>query len=162
MEPGDDEALWRLLGRVRGVEASPYFARRVLREVILDEEGRGRAVAGGGWLAGLRPVLVGRRMATWPAAAVVAVFWLSVVLTTNRPAPAPVAGNVAHRASSPAMAPVMRAGAAANPAAGTGTPSRTAAVPEDVAAQDVEVIADLDNLMTREESRLWTEDTARF
>ena len=33
-----------------------------------------------------------------------------------------------------------------------------------VTAQDVEVIADLDNLLSREESRLWTEDdsTARF
>ena len=32
-----------------------------------------------------------------------------------------------------------------------------------VTAQDVEVIADLDNVLSREESRLWTEDdTARF
>ncbi len=33
---------------------------------------------------------------------------------------------------------------------------------EEVAPQDVEVIADLDNLISREESRLWTDDTARF
>ncbi|MGH8046878.1 MAG: hypothetical protein ACREKL_06500 [Chthoniobacterales bacterium] len=28
-----DEALWRLLGRARPVEASPYFARKVLRAI---------------------------------------------------------------------------------------------------------------------------------
>ena len=28
--------------------------------------------------------------------------------------------------------------------------------------QDAEVIADLDNALQREESRLWTEDSARF
>ena len=41
----------------------------------------------------------------------------------------------------------------------------SADLPDDVSAQDVEVIADLDNLLKHEESRLWTEDdpaTARF
>jgi hypothetical protein len=32
--PGEnDQALWELLGRARRIEASPYFARKVLREV---------------------------------------------------------------------------------------------------------------------------------
>ena len=55
LDPADDEALWRLLGRARGTEVSPYFARRVLREVTLfEEEKQGGRVRGGGWLAGLR------------------------------------------------------------------------------------------------------------
>ncbi len=30
---GNDQALWQLLGHARAVEASPYFARKVLREI---------------------------------------------------------------------------------------------------------------------------------
>ena len=89
LDPADDAALWRLLGRARQSEVSPYFARRVLREVTLFEEGKhgvGRP-RGQGWLAGLRGVLRRPRAAVWPGAVFVAVFWLSVVLTTNTPAP---------------------------------------------------------------------------
>jgi hypothetical protein len=35
-----DEALWDLLGRARGVNVSPYFARKVLRVVEASEEPR--------------------------------------------------------------------------------------------------------------------------
>lgn len=163
MEPGDDEALWRLLGRARPPEASPYFSRRVLREVALAEEnGRGARVSSrgvlGGWLLGLRRTLRGPRGAVWSGAAVVAIFWLSVVLTTNKPAPA----------HAPPVAPVetLAATQAAVPdaAAVTTAQADTAPAPavEEVASQDVEVIADLDNEMAHEENRLWTEDTARF
>ncbi len=76
-----------------------------------------------------------------------AVFWLSVVLTTNTPTP--------RRDASPARVSPVTARTAA-PA------GRQVADVEEVAPQDVEVIADLDNLISREESRLWTDDTARF
>lgn len=35
-----DEALWKLLGSARNVEASPYFVRKVLRAVEAAEEPR--------------------------------------------------------------------------------------------------------------------------
>ncbi len=88
LDPADDAALWRLLGRARAPEISPYFARRVLREVALAEEAkRGAHTRGRGWLAGLRGVLRRPRAAVWPGAVCVAVFWVSVVLTTNTPRP---------------------------------------------------------------------------
>ena len=85
----------------------------------------------------------------WPGAAVVAVFWLSVVLTTNTPVAGGAARAVRHVAPTvvQAVAPV---GADA------------ADTTEVASADDVEVIADLDNMISREESRLWTDDTARF
>ena len=147
LDPADDAALWRLLGRAREPEVSPYFARRTLREVTLFEETRrgGGRVRGWGWLAGLRGALRGPRAAVWPGAVVVAVFWLSVVLTTNTPAPR--------------RAPVPAKGTAA--LATTPADLQVADV-DGVAPQDVEVIADLDNMISREESRVWTDDTARF
>ena len=176
MGPGDDEALWQLLGRAPRPEASPYFVRRVLREVALDEETRGHATRDGRagvWLAGLRQALGGRRLAVWPSAvAVVAVFWLSVVLMTNRPAPVSVAkaAGPARQAAvpavspeaSPAAPPTVDAAAADDAPEAAVAMSRAPAASEDVASQDVEVIADLDNLIAHEENRLWTDDTARF
>lgn len=35
-----DEALWRLLGRARAVETSPYFARKVLRAIEVGSPAR--------------------------------------------------------------------------------------------------------------------------
>ena len=148
LDPADDAALWRLLGRAREPQISPYFARRVLREVTLSEEvKRGGRTRGWGWLAGLRGALRRPRAAVWPGAVFVAVFWLSVVLTTNTP--------TRRQDATPAKVSPGNALAAA-PAA------RQVADVDEVAPQDVEVIADLDNMISREESRLWTDDTARF
>ena len=47
-------------------------------------------------------------------------------------------------------------------AGGNGVGCPAAAAEDAVAPQDVEVIADLDNVISREENRLWTEDTARY
>ena len=90
------------------------------------------------------------------------VCWLSVVLTMHAPAP----GGVVHRTrpddGTPATdetvttADTMPAAVVADSEAAT--PSES----EDVAPQDVEVIADLDDMINREENRLWTEDTAVY
>ena len=146
LDPADDAALWRLLGRAREPQISPYFSRRVLREVTLSEGAKGGGrTHGWGWLAGLRGVLRRPWAAVWPGAVCVAVFWVSVVLTTNAP----------RHDASPAKV-------SADAALTTAPASRQVADVEEVAPQDVEVIADLDNLISREESRLWTDDTARF
>lgn len=34
----DNDALWKVLGRAKPVEASPYFVRRVLREVRAERQ----------------------------------------------------------------------------------------------------------------------------
>ncbi len=146
LDPADDAALWRLLGRAREPQVSPYFARRVLREVTLFEEGkRGGSARGQGWLAGARRLWLRPRAMVWQGAICVGVFWLSVVLTTNTPRhdapPTKVSADLALTAA---------------PA------GRQVADVDGVAPQDVEVIADLDNILSREESRLWTDDTARF
>ncbi len=159
MDPGDDEALWNLLGRQEApVKASPYFARRVLREVALAEERRD----GGGWSAGLRRfwVLPSRHAAAWSGAFALGVLCISAVWTL--PASRP---PVAHPAPAVAVATVTDA---------VELPGQAGLVPDAVPdasplegaapVQDAELIADLDNLLSREESRLWTEntDTARF
>ena len=144
MDPREDEALWTLLGRARRTDASPYFARRVLREVTLAAENDARR---GGWLERLRGVWRRPRAAVWSGAVAVAAFWLSVVLTTNTPG------------TGGASLPAKRAVAVQTaPAAG----AEVVDTPEVASADDVEVIADLDNMISREENRLWTEDTARF
>ncbi len=71
------------------------------------------------------------------------------------------------RSHAPTLGKVSVAQAAA-PAAPAESPDSTDASPASadvpVTAQDVEVIADLDNLLSNEESRLWTDEdtTARF
>ena len=149
LDPGDDEALWTLLGRQEPpAKASPYFARRVLREIA--EEPRG------GWWQRVRQVwtLSPRQTAAWSGAFALGVLCLSAVLTLPLTHPT-----------------VTRVAAAKEPAefatAASPVPADAAAAPDpadEVAPmQDAEVIADLDNLLSREESRLWTEDdTARF
>ena len=146
LDPREDEALWTLLGRARRTEVSPYFSRRVLREVALAAENGTRR---SGWLDGLRGAWRLPRAAVWPGAVVVAALWLSVVLTTNTPGK----GGAARPAKQATPTAVQAA-----PAARTGAVDAT----EVASADDVEVIADLDNMISREENRLWTEDTARF
>ena len=156
MEPGDDQALWRLLGRADAPEVSPYFSRRVLREVAQAREEQRHAAnrpTVGGWLAGWRRALRGPRAAVWPGAVIVGGFWLAVVLTTNPRASKP--SNPAARPDAPV--------ATATAAAAMGSRANPASAPVvEVAPQDVEVIADLDTTITREANRLWTEDSARF
>lgn len=142
MEPEDDEALWRLLGRARTPEAGPYFSRRVLREVA-QAEGSPRAGAGiGGWLTRWRTAWRRPGAAVWPGAVAVAGFWLAVVLTT----PSSTPGGVTFHARP-------------EPVTSVAEPVAVPAAEDVVAPQDVEVIADLDNVITREENRLWAEDT---
>ena len=163
MERGDDEALWRLLGRARTPEASPYFSRRVLREVAYLDDPRAAGMmpgaAAGGWLARWRQAWHRPGAAVWPGAVAVAVFWLSVELTI----PSVPAPGGADRYAWPQEMPSAQTDDPTASGDRGGTMMVPAAAAEDaVAAQDVEVIADLDNVIAREENRLWTEDTARF
>ena len=149
MDPRDDEALWALLGRQEPpTKAGPYFARRVLREIT--EEPRG------GWWQRARQIwtLAPRYTAAFSGALALGVLCLSAVLTLPS-----------------GRSPISRV-AASTDAVGFSTPAGLVPAPatdapdfaQEVApVQDEEVIADLDNLLSREESRLWTEDdTARF
>ncbi len=149
MDPGDDEALWTLLGRQEPpAKVSPYFARRVLRETA----GEPRV----GWWRRVRPVwtFTPRHTAAWSGAFALGALCLSAVFTipTNPPARTHQARETyAVEFTMPdSMAPAV--------------PTETSAPAEETSpAQDVELITDLDNLLSREESRLWTEDeTARF
>ncbi len=166
-EEGDD-ALWHLLERApRPTPVSPYFARRVLREV--------------GALEGCRPTLGGMSnwlARTWQAwrqqgrGALAGALAALVLLVAG-------AGLFSTRGHSPEVAATVPGVAPVTPDVVEPVPdteltgsdpspqptvafSSVASEPV-VTAQDVEIIADLDNLLSREESRLWTEDdTARF
>ncbi len=160
-----DDALWRLLDHApRPRPVSPYFARRVLREVALAGA---RPDHGGfpGWLARLWPS--GRRMAFAGALGAVALLAIGTgffshrghspeVVAATAPAVAPVTSDVGE--------PVPTTELTGNDPGPQPTVAFSSVASEPVVtAQDVEVIADLDNLLSREESRLWTEDdTARF
>ena len=165
----NDEALWRLLERAPAPKpVSPYFARRVLREVAALGETPSSARQASSWLARLWQAC--RRPAGLGFAGALAAVALTVVgglslFSTHRPSLA-----APPTAFQPAPAPAVEGGTdpgdvAANNNPGVPPPAAPAAEPV-VTAQDVEVIADLDNLLSREESRLWTEDdnttTARF
>ena len=154
MDPREDEALWRLLGRSKNAEVGPYFSRRVLREVTLAGENR-RASAS--WLTGLGRLLRRpRAAAVWPGAVVVAGFWLAVVMTT------PPSGQ-GHAGYRPWQTPPVAGQRAASVSAGAEVDDQDMAADDITPPDDVEVIADLDNMIVREENRLWTEeDTARF
>ena len=151
----DDAALWRLLERApQPKPVSPYFARRVLREVTaLEEAGPTPVPAAPGWLARLWQAWHGQARGVF-AGALAAVALLAV--GTNVPL---------LRRHAPTGGTASDAYAAEAPAPPAPDPTDAAPVAEaPVAAQDVEVIADLDNLLSSEESRLWTDEdtTARF
>lgn len=143
MDLRDDEALWRLLGRHDAGQVGPYFSRRVLREVKLAGESRAS-----GWLR-LWPTTP-RYAALWSGVAALALVCAAEMWTPARPPIRPSQPEtyvppavVAHTAAVDALTALLP--------------------PEDASAtDDVEVIADLDNILEREESRLWTEETARF
>jgi hypothetical protein len=173
LEADRDQALWKLLGRARAVEVSPYFSRRVLRDLAA-----GVGEASGGWRAWLRPAwILGGGMA------VVAVA-LGMISLSFLPGAQPVPmgnGQRQARSAGPRVAPAV-AGApdAAVPPAATASVAAAPAVvasapaivpangaalvdgPDGVSPQDVDVIADLDNLVAREETDVWTDDTSRF
>ena len=164
-QEGEDDALWRLLERARQPKSvSSYFARRVLREVALLENDRPTALGAPHWLARrwrelFRPP--GAAFACVLMAAALTVTGGTQLSSTRQPTPAadsrPEATNPNAVAVEETASPVV----AEDPS----NPSPTVAVSSEpvVTAQDVEVIADLDNVLSREESRLWTEDdTARF
>ena len=165
-EDGDD-ALWRLLERTpRPKPVSPYFTRRVLREVALLEAARPAAGGVSSWLAWVWPSRrqQPRRVFAGALGAVTLLAVGVVGLSTTR-WHSPVVPTVVSRVETPA--PVIVDETPTPDAVVDVDPnlSPTVALSSDpvVTAQDVEVIADLDNLLSREESRLWTEDdTARF
>lgn len=134
-QPGDferaDAALWDLMGKVPPPTVSPYFSRRVQRELVRLEEERGPAVR---WLQNFA---AGWRLPhpAWSVAlatALVGAVGLSVASHET-------SGRLRHASLHAAV--VQRDGR------------------DDLSARDVEVIADLDNLMAYEENRIWTEES---
>ncbi len=164
-EEGDD-ALWRLLERApKPKPVSPYFARRVLRDVALLAETRPAAGGVSGWLA--RTWQTFRRQPSLSFAGALAVVALLTVGGVTRYWHAPaMTGIVAQSTLATPAVPVPEDPAPTDAVVDNDpAPEGTVALSSEpvVTAQDVEVIADLDNLLSREESRLWTEDdTARF
>ena len=156
----EDAALWNLLESApRPGPVSPYFSRRVLREVAALEGARPVADRPArGWLARLWQTWHGQARGVFAGAlAAVALLAVGVGVSPLRwQAPAGSAVSVASAATDPAEAETTPDDSAASPTLAASEPP--------VAAQDVEVIADLDNLLSREESRLWTDEdtTARF
>ncbi len=155
LEPDRDEALWKLLGRSRRVEVSPFFGRRILRDL---EAGTTTAP---GWVAWLRP---GWALAGGVAAVVLSLgVWSFSSLPAGPSAPLtdshPLASLQIVEPVLALVAPAVVAPAPVEPA-----PRRTAimAAAEDYGPQDVEVIADLDNAVAREETNVWTDETSRF
>ena len=164
-----EDALWRLLERApQPKPVSPYFARRVLREVALLETTRPAVGGTLNWLA--RTWQAWHRQPRWVFAGALGAVTLLAVGGV---------GLSAMHWHSPAVPAVTSQAQPLTPALDEGdetippdavadfdsVPQPTVALVSDsvVTAQDVEVIADLDNLLSREESRLWTEDdTARF
>lgn len=146
----EDRALWELLGHARQpATPSPYFTRRVLREVAFWEEeekeaaDRFRGSSGGWWRrvfaagGGWRP-----RFAAAAAGVVLAGLFGFGLLR---------------------MASVENDGGAAAPFAQTTTNGgeggdELGLVPESLSDRDLAVIADLDDLLDNQENRAWLED----
>ena len=154
MEPEDDQALWTLLGGdASPAKVSPYFARRVLREVALAEEARAA-----GWWNRLRNALPNGAFARRAA--------LGSGLLSGACAALLLVATHLERRLGPVSLPSTQEVINAQP--GVDASATAEAVPVEESPQasgqvrDVEVIADLDNALQREESRLWTEDSARF
>jgi hypothetical protein len=153
LEADSDQALWKLLGQARPVEVSPYFVRRVLRD--LDAGGAVADGAASRWRSWWRPgwMFAGSGAV---AAVVIGIFSFSSIPVAQPP-------SALHRQVASA-APATQAAQAVQPeaAAAPNTVAAVAEVPDDVSPQDVDVIADLDNLVAREETNVWTDDTSRF
>ena len=167
LDARDDAALWDLLGRAPAPQAGPYFARRVLREVALHEEAH-PAVAGVRWWQPASLWRTYRRLVFVAGAPVAALLLLFLGLRLNPVGRPAVPGRVVAE-TLPVASQEDDTSADTDPLAAPDDQAASAdpAVPDDISAQDVEVIADLDNLLKREESRSWTEDdtttpSARF
>ena len=137
-DPDRDEVLWTLLGRGRPTEVSPFFARRVLRDLQAD-------AAPNRWWAWLRP---GRVVVGGFAVAVMSIGVFSLL---------PPRGAVRTEPMTAAVRPLSPV-----PAVATAFPPAAVAAADDVTPQDIEVIADLDNTVAREETNVWTDETSRF
>jgi hypothetical protein len=132
-EAGDDRKLWELLGRSAPVKASPYFSRRVINHLETSAPPR--------WVWAW-PRLPGfPQAAGWGGAFAAIALALGLMLS-------PGASPVSHV---PARAEIRSVAAAVAPAG-----------IQDVSPQDIQVIADLDNQLAREETTVWTEDSTVF
>jgi hypothetical protein len=76
-----DEALWKLLGRAREVEPSPYFARKVLRAIEEDA-----ATQPGWWRIFLRTIV--------PVGACASLAVLALVGIQSSPVPTPATAEM--------------------------------------------------------------------
>ena len=160
LDTRSDAALWDLLGRADQPKPGPYFVRRVLCEVSL----LGETPAARWW----QPAALWQAfqrlprlafVAGTPAAAVLLLFLGLRGNFFDHPAPVPALASTPQYAGTAAPVPALvETVPAAQPAASVAE----AALPEGISAQDVEVIAELDTLLKREQNRLWVEDTARF
>lgn len=153
MDRQDDDAFWTLLGRAAPPAlVSPYFSRRVLREVALADQGRAA-----GWWGSLRSASMAasvfRRTALWSGVFSGACALGLLCLHSGLQTPETRSARHAH------VRAVQAAPTTPPPAAQT---VAAAEAREAVPVPEAEVVADLDNILEREESRLWTEDTARF
>jgi hypothetical protein len=136
----EDEALWQLLGRAKAPTVSPYFSRRVLREVATLEEKRGlTAMLARFWQRTLDATLRMPR-ATYSGGALAAALVCAISVAL-----------LPHDGATPGQ---MRVARVASDIQMTQTDST-----EELTAQDVDVIADLDTLLAYDENTLWTEDT---
>lgn len=162
-EQEQDRALWDLLSRARRPEPpSPYFARRVLREVALWEEGeeakRLPNGGGGSWwqklaaAGGLRP----RVAAAWSVAVVAAALALTTLFAVGswRQVPARAAYD---GSSAVAVSPVAQHLADA-PTTEDDFNSDLGLISESISDRDLAVIADLDDLLDTQENRAWLDD----
>ena len=159
-EREQDRALWDLLGRARRpAPPSPYFSRRVLREVGLweEEETAKRSRHADGWWQRLvvNPAELFRPRAAlaWGASAVagaMALTWLFAPGSWQQ-APSPRDGSPAV-----AVAPFAQRGDDASP--GDDFESDLGLIPESINDHDLAVIADLDELLETNENRAWLED----
>ena len=159
----EDAALWALLERApRPKPVSPYFARRVLREVAALAADRSTAEPVSGWLTRVWRSWHGQSRGVFAGAlGAVALLAAGAGFSPLR-WHAPASSNTARVA--PAAPAAVEESEGDGPDEEIGSSSLSVVSVESmVTSQDVEVIADLDNLLSREESRLWTEDdTARF
>ena len=136
----------------------------MLREVAAFEKDRPAA----NWLTRMRQAWRRTPVVAWTGAlALVTLLAAGGTQFYPRQTPPPTAASITGQPQPaapdavPAQQPAPSGEVADVPA--DPSPTMAAAARPAVTAQDVEVIADLDNVLSREESRLWTEDdTARY
>jgi hypothetical protein len=140
----EDEALWQLLGRAKPPTVSPYFSRRVLREATPERQETGAAALFRRWRQALGAGWRRPRMAYSGALAAALLCCALSMISISTPQPGAM---TSYRFAAPT--PV------ASSAAQTGGA-------EEITSQDIDVIANLDNLMAYEEDHLWIEENNAF